>query len=73
VAYSPDGCRIVSGSGDATLRVWNAVTGAPIAVWYGHEAGVMSVVYSPDGQLLASGSGGGPSRRIYLLPRSRGT
>ena len=28
VCFSPDGSRIVSGSDDKTVRIWNAVTGA---------------------------------------------
>ena len=28
VCFSPDGTRIVSGSDDNTVRIWNAVTGA---------------------------------------------
>jgi WD40 repeat protein len=28
VCFSPDGTRIVSGSNDKTVRIWNAVTGA---------------------------------------------
>ena len=28
VCFSPDGSRIVSGSRDITVRIWNAVTGA---------------------------------------------
>ena len=28
VRFSPDGSRIVSGSDDNTVRIWNAVTGA---------------------------------------------
>ena len=28
VCFSPDGNRIVSGSDDQTVRIWNAVTGA---------------------------------------------
>ena len=28
VCFSPDGTRIVSGSWDKTVRIWNAVTGA---------------------------------------------
>lgn len=31
VSFSPDGTRIVSGSLDNTLKVWDAVTGEPDA------------------------------------------
>ena len=29
VAFSPDGTRIVTGSGDQTAKVWDARTGTP--------------------------------------------
>ena len=31
VAYSPDGKRIVSGSGDRTVRIWDAAMGKEVS------------------------------------------
>jgi WD40 repeat protein len=56
VAFSPDDQRIVSGSRDKTLRIWNAKTGATIGTLIGHEDAVISVAFSPDGQSIVSGS-----------------
>ncbi|EKU96985.1 hypothetical protein Lepto7375DRAFT_0917 [Leptolyngbya sp. PCC 7375] len=56
VAISPDGQRIVSGSNDNTVRLWD-LSGAPIgAPFQDHTDSVLSVAYSPDGTTLASGS-----------------
>ncbi|KAG9074191.1 hypothetical protein FRC06_010870, partial [Ceratobasidium sp. 370] len=57
VAFSPDGYRIVSGSDDATVRVWDADTGAPIGEpLTGHSSWVTSVAFSRDGHRIVSGS-----------------
>ncbi|MBE9030531.1 WD40 repeat domain-containing protein, partial [filamentous cyanobacterium LEGE 11480] len=57
VAFSPDGKRIVSGSRDATLRLWDAQTGQPIGQpLKGHSNPVLSVAFSPDGKRIVSGS-----------------
>ncbi|KIK66938.1 hypothetical protein GYMLUDRAFT_156943, partial [Collybiopsis luxurians FD-317 M1] len=58
VACSPDGKRILSGSADKTIQIWNAETGTPIGEpLQGHTDWVGSVVFSPDGKRIVSGSG----------------
>jgi WD40 repeat protein len=57
VAFSPDGKRIVSGSLDNTLRLWDAQSGQPIGdPLQGHQDSVSSVAFSPDGKRIVSGS-----------------
>ncbi len=57
LAFTPDGTRLVSGSHDKTLRLWDTATGLPIGEpLSGHQAEVVSVAVSPDGTLIASGS-----------------
>ena len=57
MAFSPDGKRIVSGSDDKTVRLWDADTGQPVGQpLTGHTDMVLSVAFSPDGKRIASGS-----------------
>ena len=56
VVFSPDGSHVVSGSGDNTVRIWNAATGESEAELKGHSSWVNSVVFSPDGSRVVSGS-----------------
>ncbi|KAG8833251.1 hypothetical protein FRB91_000039 [Serendipita sp. 411] len=57
IAFSPDGCRIVSGSADKTIRLWDIETGQILGEpLRGHRANVYSVAFSPDGRQMASGS-----------------
>jgi WD40 repeat protein len=56
VAFSPDGNRIVSGSMDNTLRLWDVATGQLIGQpMSGHTNVVLSVAFSHDGTRIASG------------------
>jgi WD40 repeat protein len=57
VAYSPDGTRLASASGDKTVKVWDARTGQQLLSLKGHTDFVQSVTYSPDGKCLASAGG----------------
>jgi WD40 repeat protein len=55
VAYSPDGKKIVSGSSDNKIRVWDAETGILVSgPFEGHTDTVWSVAYSPDGKKIVS-------------------
>jgi WD40 repeat protein len=57
VAFSPDGTRIVSGSYDETIRIWDAQTGEEVVEpLKGHTGEIRSVAFSPDGTRVVSGS-----------------
>ena len=56
VSFSPDGKRIVSGSFDNSLKVWDAQTGQETLTLKGHSGSVLSVSFSPDGKRIVSGS-----------------
>jgi WD40 repeat protein len=56
-AFSSDGRRIVSGSADNTVGVWNTETGQPLMEpLTGHTGRVTSVAFDRDGHRIVSGS-----------------
>ena len=56
VAWSPDGTRLATGSGDSTTKVWDARTGKELLALSGIHGSVLSIAWSPDGKRLATGS-----------------
>jgi WD40 repeat protein len=55
VDFSADGSRLVSGSWDKTVRVWDVAAGTQQALLEGHEGQVESVAFGPDGNTVVSG------------------
>lgn len=54
VAYFPDGRRIVSGSGDRSIRIWDVDSGQCLHILEGHTEGVWQLAVSQDGRFIAS-------------------
>src|SRR6266496_109993 len=60
--FSPDGESIVTASWDGTARLWDAATGAGIAVLEGHKDIVKHAGFGPDGRRIVTASDDGTAR-----------
>ena len=64
LAFHPDGVRLVSGSYDGSLLVWDFLKGKLVAEPKNrYPGGITSLAFSPDGRLLVSG---GTSSKLVL-------
>jgi WD40 repeat protein len=62
VAVASMARRVLSGSRDCTVRIWDLDTGAELRVLRGHKALVSHVAITPDGARVVSGSEDGTVR-----------
>jgi WD40 repeat protein/class 3 adenylate cyclase len=56
ITFAPDGDLAVTGSNDATAKVWRTSDGSVVATLTGHVSPVYGVDFSADGTMLATGS-----------------
>ena len=56
IDFSPDGTKIVSGSQDGTVKIWDVATAEELMTFY-HSRSVKSVEFSPDGTRVVSSGG----------------
>jgi RNA polymerase sigma factor (sigma-70 family) len=55
LAFAPDGKRLVSGSWDRTISLWELPSGKELRRFEGHTNASRGVALSPDGKFIASG------------------
>ncbi len=68
VAITPDGRRVISGSDDKTLKVWDIETGALICT-FTCEGSVDCAAVATDGRTVVAGDAVG---RVYVLRLEKG-
>ena len=56
VAFSQNGSRIVSGSQDNTIRLWDSEGGQLLKSFRGHDGAVRTVTFAESDQVILSGS-----------------
>lgn len=68
IVFSPDRRLIVTAAGDATLRLWDPNTGAPLATLEGHTDVITNIGFSLDGRQVVTTSRDGTARLWATYP-----
>ena len=68
VDLSPDGARVLTGSGDGTARLWGAATGAAVVTLEGHKSSVSAVALTPSVAPLGAND---ENTRLFFLDSLR--
>lgn len=55
-SFSPDGTKLATGSGDATVKIWEVATGRELITLRGHTGTISAIEFSPEGSRLATAS-----------------
>lgn len=67
MAFLPDGKRGLTGSRDATIKVWDVESGALLRSFEGHTANIVGLAVDPGGRRFAS-AGWDPAVKVWDLP-----
>ena len=62
IRFSANGRYVLTGSGDATARLWDLSTGKEVRTFRGHSDGVSAVDFSPCGRFVVTGSWDGTAK-----------
>lgn len=54
-AFNPTGDLLASAGGDATIKIWEPISGQLLADYPAHKNGATCLAFRPDGRFLASG------------------
>jgi len=69
LAFIPDGKRLMTGSADETVKIWDTASARPLITLWASDGPVEQVTISPDGKYLATRSATGGTQGYYQDPK----